>query len=340
MGVYIHKYEGKRGTHYRFIISDKSLPKKLTEKGVTIRPNDPFKAQKLKKLHHRKAVIELELLNKTYGKVGKNNQKIKDYLINRVDGYKKGSRESYMAITKHLDAFFPDRYISEISENDCQDFLDYMYSVLSINSANTYFTKFKRVMGDAVRDEIIRKNPCDHVRKKAMIRPQIKDVIMLDDFKKLVNTPFKRANRRNVREICIFAFFTGCGFADIKILEHNQIREGTLYYNRIKTGVPVIVKLNKSVIIPKKTHDRLIFPNLPDPATVHNILKDWTKEAGLDIKLGFYGFRHSFAVRLILAGTPLPRVMKLLGHANIETTLKYTRFVETMDSNEDELEGL
>ena len=50
-------------------------------------------------------------------------------------------------------------------------------------------------------------------------------------------------------------------------------------------------------------------------------------ELGLGKDAVGYNFRHTFATELLQAGCPINELMKLMGHRNIETTLKYTKTV-------------
>jgi site-specific recombinase XerD len=41
-----------------------------------------------------------------------------------------------------------------------------------------------------------------------------------------------------------------------------------------------------------------------------------------------HGFRHGFAINYINSGGSLSRLMKTLGHSNIQTTMRYLRFAD------------
>lgn len=64
------------------------------------------------------------------------------------------------------------------------------------------------------------------------------------------------------------------------------------------------------------------------PYTVRSaqaVFKKALKAAGINKQVGIHGLRHSYATHLMEAGTDISHIQKLLGHANIETTLVYAQ---------------
>jgi len=54
------------------------------------------------------------------------------------------------------------------------------------------------------------------------------------------------------------------------------------------------------------------------------------ERAGVPYRAGLHSTRHSFATRLLATGAPLVGVSKLLGHANITTTVQYYSHTESL----------
>ncbi len=124
---------------------------------------------------------------------------------------------------------------------------------------------------------------------------------------------------------------TGCRVGEIVSLEWDWIRGTRIHLPDSKSG-PRTVWLSsaaRAVIdaIPRYSPDcPFLFPARPPTRPIDNIEYQWTRirnEAGLP-GLRLHDLRHSWASVAAMNGVDMVTVAKLLGHALVETTERYT----------------
>jgi integrase len=97
-----------------------------------------------------------------------------------------------------------------------------------------------------------------------------------------------------------------------------------------KSGKPREVPLSEDARIALKRHrhlrGELVFCDADGRPFTHRVAMRmlWRalKRAGLRL-LGWHSLRHTFASQLAMAGAPLKAIQELLGHANIQMTMRY-----------------
>lgn len=62
--------------------------------------------------------------------------------------------------------------------------------------------------------------------------------------------------------------------------------------------------------------------------SAQNVFKSALKKAGINKDAGIHTLRHSYATHLMEAGTDIGHIQKLLGHADIRTTLIYAKVTD------------
>ncbi len=159
-----------------------------------------------------------------------------------------------------------------------------------------------------------------------------------EELTKVMQKDFSTKRLELIRDIFIFACYTGFAYIDVAHLTREMIEQqpdGTLWImtHRQKTKVPVNIRL---LDIPKMIVDKYegvakgnrLLP-VPSNQKVNDYLKEIAALCGIDKPITFHVARHTFATTVTLGnGVPIESVSKMLGHTNIRTTQIYARITD------------
>lgn len=159
-----------------------------------------------------------------------------------------------------------------------------------------------------------------------------------EEFERLISTPLKSISQSFIRDLFVFAAFTGLSFIDLKQLTWKDIvteEDGSLwiFMSRQKTDIPFNVKLldiptrimEKYRGISGTGKDDTVF-NVLSHRRISDALKVIAKHCNITTNVSFHVARHCFASQLCLSqGVPIESVSRMMGHRNIQTTQRYAR---------------
>jgi integrase len=202
---------------------------------------------------------------------------------------------------------------------------------LSVNTASTYYKKFIFVLKEAYRRKLTEEDlslEADYIKENQTFR----DYLDEGELKVLWNTPIKI---ESVKHMALFSALSGLRFVDIKALDwssiYNDKHQG--YYVKLQekktnnvSNLPLSDAAMKIIEI-QGTNKGFVFPELKYSQIVRPI-KEWVTKSGINKKISFHNFRHSFATLQLANGTDIYTVSKLLGHKNVSTTQIYTKVMD------------
>jgi integrase len=165
-----------------------------------------------------------------------------------------------------------------------------------------------------------------------------------DEFERLISTPLESKSLNFVRDMFVFACFTGISYVDLKNLTWKEIvteEDGSLWISafRQKTKVRFNVKL---LDIPLKiiekyrgqAKDNAVF-SIRGLNRVNQVLKQIAPVCKIDRTISFHVARHTFASQVCISqGVPIETVSRMLGHRDIRTTQRYARVDNTKIGND------
>ena len=142
------------------------------------------------------------------------------------------------------------------------------------------------------------------------------------------------ADRPQAVAIVRLLLLTGCRKGEIVNLRRSEVRDGMLALADAKTG-PRTVPFNSQAraILDRQPHtgSPFVFPSPRDPARPRcSTLGLWDRvrrEAGIeDCRL--HDLRHTMASHAVMNGVPVPVVSRLLGHSDVQMTLRYAHLAD------------
>lgn len=263
----------------------------------------------------------------------------KQYSINTLKKFK--------TTLKHVEEFLLKKYkskdisIDKVNISFINDFDFYLRTEKSCNNNSTikYVRNFGKIIQDCYNNEWIERNP--FVKYKAKINPVEKEILNKEELETMHNKQFSISRLDLVRDIYLFACFTGLAYVDIEKLTSENISIGIdgskwIFTHRQKTkmrsNIPLL-PIPEAIIEKYKNHPKCVNSNILLPILSNQKMNSYLKEVadicGINKELTFHSARHTFATTVTLAnGVPMESVSKMLGHASLRTTQHYAKVLD------------
>ena len=201
---------------------------------------------------------------------------------------------------------------------------------------------FKQVIYKAIRAGLITVDPFNGY--KISVQRVDRGFLSEDDLKKMMEKEFASKRLEQVRDIFVFACFSGLAYIDLANLRVDNIQkmfDGRLWIvtHRQKTNTKVTVPLLPPAIKILKKYEGKYLDGQLLPIITNQKLNCYLKEiadiCGIEKNLTFHLARHTFATTMTLGkGVPIESVSKMLGHTNIQTTQIYARITNEKISHD------
>lgn len=216
------------------------------------------------------------------------------------------------------------------------------------NTAWNYHKHLRRVLNLAVSLDYIDKNP--YSKFKVGLDETHREILSMEELKRIEEKQIEIERLTVVRDIFVFACYTGLSFADISKLSDihlQQKSEGKLWIviDRSKTNnrcrIPILPKakeiLNRYKDYPKTNGKNLLLPVLTNQK-MNSYLKELGGICGIKKNITRHIARHTFATTVTLSnGVPIETVSKLLGHSSLKTTQIYVKVLDQKISEDIEM---
>ncbi|MCY4548577.1 MAG: tyrosine-type recombinase/integrase [Defluviicoccus sp.] len=238
-------------------------------------------------------------------------------------------------LKKQLLPYFAGRPIADIDRREVRDWFAALHETPV--SADRSMPVLSVIMREAeamgFRPE--RSNPCRGVRR---YRRRARERFLSDDEIRRLSGRLSAYSEQYPLRVAIvrLLLLTGCRKGEVLTLRWSDYREGHLFLRDSKTG-PRTVWLSepvRNILDGLERKSRWVFPapGSGGPGTAGWLERFWHKvrtEAGLsDVRL--HDLRHTHASIALRQGVSVLAIARLLGHADPQTTLKYTHPADPM----------
>lgn len=231
----------------------------------------------------------------------------------------------------------PTTKLMQIDRSLCLAVVEHLKcSSLKVNSARHVVEQLNALFNDAVRHELMLRNPFKQLDRADNIKAEPTERVFLtaDEVQRLEKTPYRKDH---IKRAFLFSCFCGLRFSDVSALKWGDITTNGIatiaQLKMQKTQTPIALPLSKRALswLPEREErdadNKTVFPKMRVSNVDRDLLK-WMQDAGITKRVSFHSARHTFATLLLTYGTDLYTVSKLLGHTNIKTTQIYAKVID------------
>ncbi len=284
--------------------------------------------------------------------------KVFDYYLDNMQnklgrGYSKETYKHYKSSRKRLGEFVKkfskrkDYPVEKVDYKFLEAFDVYLKKVHKVhqNTAWNYHKHTRRVLNLAVSMELIHKNP--YSKYKVPLAETNREFLTASELSAIQDKEIKILRLDAIRDIFVFACYTGLSYSDIAKLHKDHLRKGIdendwIFIDRTKTNnrcrIPVLPQA-KTILEKYKNTPQYLVKGLLLPVLTNQKMNSYLKEladiCGINKELTMHMARHTFATTVTLSnGVPLETVSKILGHTNLKTTQIYAKILDQKISDD------
>jgi integrase len=260
------------------------------------------------------------------------NEFAEEYLKYVRDVVKKRSWSRDVFSLKYLKAFFGDRKLSEITPKDVDDYKESRLSEVAPATVNRELSVLRHLFNIAKRwKKFFSENPVSE-SGLISINNQKERILTYEEEEKLL-----ASSNSSLRAILICALNTGMRKSEILTLkwsnvdlENNVITlEHTNTKSKKTRRIPLNSKLRKLLLEQKLKGGGSKYVFLSEDGTpykredsLNQAFNGALRRAGIK-GFRFHDLRHTAATRMIEYGASIVAVSRILGHADLKTTMRY-----------------
>ncbi|MFN7948405.1 MAG: tyrosine-type recombinase/integrase [Blastocatellia bacterium] len=324
----VWEYRGRRGAVWRY---------KFDLRGRTYRGT--FRVRNRREADEQETKLRAEILAGRY-RPAQRSPRLADFIreqylpwarLHKASAYDDGR------IVPLVEEFFGPVRLGEITPKLCRRFQQWLLERPTVRArarrpatVNRQFNVLSRMLRLAVEQELLEANPCTGISR---LRPDDHVIRSLGREEEARLMEYLTAEREHLRPLVVVLLHTGMRLGELLSLrrwqvdlEQNRVNLEKTKSRRVRT-VPLnsVARAELERACRGIASDALVFPNPETGEQWRNIRGGFQKACELSgvPKFRIHDLRHTFGTRMAEAGVPIHRIAAMMGHANIQTTMRY-----------------
>lgn len=252
--------------------------------------------------------------------------------VNTIDGYKKDLIDFFEYVKKDY---------KNVKREDINNYISHISKKLNSKSVNRHIVSIRNYFKYMLKNGYINENPADDIVGSKMPKT-IPHVLSEEDIDKLLNIEVIDAISARNKSMLELMYSSGLRVSELLNLKVNDIdfsmnivkcfgkgsKERVVPLSDIATHyLKEYIDLYRITLLKNNVSD-ILFLNVRGSKLSRQgffkILKELSRNKGINKDISPHTLRHSFATHLINHGADLRSVQTMLGHENIKTTQIYT----------------
>lgn len=257
---------------------------------------------------------------------------LKDFTFSVVgpSGRKANTKESYYTLVKGLDEFSPGLRIKDINYDFLERWVNWQRDVKCLKP-NTIIGRLKALrclMNEAIKRDVL---TVDEDPFKAYTIGEMKtnkEFLTEAELHRLERVEVADQKHGHVRDAFLFCCYTGIRWGDFKSLRSDQVRNGILTVDQLKTGHIVKIPLSdifggRAMAIISRYPSLEAFSDIGNNSCCNQIIREVAAAAGIRKRVHWHLSRHTCGTLLNQRGLRMQEIQHVLGHQRLETTERH-----------------
>lgn len=245
-------------------------------------------------------------------------------------GRKANTKESYRTLVKGLEEFFPGTRIKDINYDFLERWVNWQRDV-KLLKPNTIIGRLKALrclMNEAIKRDVL---TVDEDPFKAYTIGEMKakkEYLTESELRRLERVEVADGRQGHVRDAFLFCCYAGIRWGDFKSLRSDQIRNGVLTVDQLKTGHIVRIPLSdifggRAMAIVGRYPSIEAFADIGHNSHCNQLIREVAAAAGIKKHIHWHLARHTCGTLLNQRGLRMQEIQHVLGHQRLETTERH-----------------